>query len=1027
MHSRFLLKLHILIGLFLAGASINSFAQNRILSGSVKDDAGQPLPGAAVLSADGKRGGVTDIDGLFRVALNDSDKKVTISFMGFIPQTLDIAGLERIDVVLLPDNSALEEVVVIGYGTTKKTDLTGSVASVKMSDIEDTPSTSVDQALQGKVAGVDIMNTSGEPGAATSIRIRGSRSISASNEPLIVVDGVTDAVEDMSEINPDDIKSISVLKDASSTAIYGTRGSNGVIIITTKQGATARPTVTASVTFGVSQLARKLDIMDASELLRYRNDYLFIDNYIKAGSTSKLPSYDVTQFSNNTDWVDEITRTAFTETANLSVSGKNKKTKYYFSGAFNNTDGIVDGSGFKRGTARFSISHDFTKWMNVAFNASYTYMRNDPNKVNISGTNTYTGAIYLPPYMGPYDSVNPLYENGSKINTPRTLIDLTTNYKTRQNTSYTGEITLTPLKWLTIKSQNTFRPYYVQGFKYLPSTLSGRYEGQGGQAWRQEYRSMQLLTENTVTAKKKFGSHYVDGMIGFSASRMTTDDMQVTADGIIDDNFLWHNLNAVSSKEGYNITSSSYDIIRESVFARANWNFKERYYLTATVRGDACSAFAENNKWGFFPSAAFKWNISSEPFLRGARWLSTLALRASAGRTGNDAISAYRSRNIFTSTTSGAPLFNGGQGATLYPSRVSNPDLTWEKTTQFNLGVDFAILKERLSVTADVYYSRTTDLLLSVKTIQSTGFDNRFTNLGLTSNKGVELTIASRNIDRRKFGWTTEFTISHNSQMVEDIGHEDYVSLVESSGYMMYGYKSGYPLNALWGFQYEGVFHNEDEVKRNQILHSYVSQTGFSQNSTNYLSLVGRAKYADIDGDGSLSQADLVYLGQADPIVSGGLQNTFNIGKFKIGAYFAYSLGGKIYNYAELRMSGGYYTNQYRYMLDAWHPVRNPNSDIMRAGTGAYNVPSSFQVHDASYLRFKTLSVSYNWDFKKNKKSPIRGLTLGLTGENIFLWTKYNGFDPDVSTSSDNAALRRVDMGAYPRERSLVLNLKIRI
>ena len=1027
MKSRFLLRLHLLTVLFLAGTCYTSFAQSRRLSGSVKDEAGQPLPGAAVLSADGKRGGVTDIDGRFDIMLNDADKTVTVSFMGFLSKTENISGMQTLNVVLLPDTEALEEVVVIGYGTTKKTDLTGSVASVKMSDIEDTPSTSIDQALQGKIAGVEIMNTSGEPGASTSIRIRGSRSISASNEPLIVVDGVVDAVEDMSEINPDDIKSISVLKDASSTAIYGTRGSNGVIIITTKQGTTSRPNVTATLTFGVSHLARKLDIMDAAELLRYRNDYQYIDNYMSAGSTSQIPSYDMTKFVNNTDWVDEITRTAFSETANVSVSGKGRNTRYYFSGSFNNNEGIVDGSGFKRGTARLSIAHDFTKWLTVTLRANYTYLRQDPNKVNISGTNTYTGAIYLAPYMGPYDSVNPLYENGRKINTPRTLIEQTTYYKTRQNTSYTGEILLKPLKWLEIKSQNTYRPYYAQAYKYLPSTLPGRYEGQGGQASRTEYRSNQLLTENTVTAKKKFGSHYVDGMIGFSASKFTKDDLVVVADGIIDDTFLWYNMNAVSSKEGYTVTSSSYDIIRESVYARANWNYKGRYYLTATVRGDACSAFSENNKWGFFPSAAFKWNVTKELFLRKVRWIDNLALRLSAGQTGNDAISAYRSLNVFTSSTSGAPLFNGGQGATFYPTRVANPDLTWEKTASYNLGIDFSILDERLTITADAYYARTTDLLLSVQTIQSTGFDNRFTNLGLTSNKGVELTIASRNIERRKFGWTTEFTISHNSQMVEDIGHESFVSLVESSGYMMYGYKKGYPLNALWGFQHEGVFHNEEEIRRNQQLHTYVSQTGMANNESDYLKLIGRAKYADIDGDGSLSNDDLVYLGNADPVVSGGLQNTFNIGKLKIGAYLAYSIGGKIYNYAELRMSGGYYTNQYRYMLDAWHPVRNPNSNIHRAGIGAYNVPSSFQVHDASYLRLKTVSVSYDWDFRKKKKSIVRGLTIGLTGENIFLWTKYNGFDPDVSTESDNAALRRVDMGAYPRERSLVLNLKIRI
>jgi len=291
----------------------------------------------------------------------------------------------------------------------------------------------------------------------------------------------------------------------------------------------------------------------------------------------------------------------------------------------------------------------------------------------------------------------------------------------------------------------------------------------------------------------------------------------------------------------------------------------------------------------------------------------------------------------------------------------------------------------------------------------------------------VEITLASRNIVKRNFGWSTEFTISHNNQMVDNVGHEEYVSVMDSGGYMMYGYKKGYPLNALWGFQYEGVFRSVDEIRKNEITHSYVSQTSISKENPNYHTLLGRAKYADVDKDGVLSNDDLIFLGSADPILYGGLQNTFNIKNLSIGIYFAYSLGGKIYNFSELYMSGSYFTNQYRYMLDAWHPVRNPQSDIPRAGIGASHVPSSLQVHDASYLRLKTLSLSYNFDFKKYRKPVIKGLTIGVTGENLFLLTSYNGFDPDVSTSSETSTVRRADVGAYPRARQIVFNLQIKL
>ena len=1016
--------------LAMAGWSVPTLhAQNTtVITGTVIDETGLPMIGAGVLTADGKRGVITDLDGKYSISVSASDKVLSFSYIGYTTLQVVIDGRKVIDVTMNPDASnTLNEVVVIGYGTTKKSDLTGSVASMKMTDIENTPTTSVDQALQGKIAGVDVMSTSGEPGAGTSIRVRGTRSIEASNEPLIVVDGVVDAVMDLSEINPDDIESMSILKDASSTAIYGSRGANGVVIITTRKGVTVKPRLNAKVTFGVSTLARQLDIMNSSELIRYRNDYSYIDTYIQNPKASITAKYDLKDYPNDTDWIDAVTRTAFTTTGNVSVSGKGNQTSYFTSLAYNKTEGVVNGSGFFRMTGRFNISHDFTKWLSASLKANYTFAKENPNKANIGGTNMYTGVVYLAPYIGAYDEVNPLYENGTKINTPVVAIDQIEYLKTRQNASISGELTLKPIKGLVIKSQNTYTPHHVHVFKYSPSTLPNRYDGQGGLANRTEYNADQLMSENTATYKTKFGKdHSFDAMLGFSASTKTVQQMIVAANGIIDDGLKWNNLNAISSKEGYTVNSSNERIVRESLYTRINYNYSNRYYLTFTARGDGSSNFAANNKWGFFPSGAFKWNIGNEKFMRDFRWIDNLALRLSLGKTGNEAISAYRSLGVYSSSTSGA-VFEGSQGTGFYPSRVPNPDLTWEKTTMFNMGVDFSVLKDRISLTLDAYYSRTNDLLLTLKTIQSTGFENRFTNLGQTSNRGVEITIASRNIVKTNFGWSTEFTLSHNNQMVDNVGHEEYVSAMDSGGYMMYGYKKGYPLNALWGFQYEGVFHSIDEIRKNEITRSYVSQTSISKENPNYYTLLGRAKYADVDKDGVLSNDDLIYLGSADPVVYGGIQNTFMFDNLSVGVYFAYSLGGKIYNYSELYMSGSYYTNQYRYMLDAWHPVRNPDSDLPRAGIGTSHVPSSLQVHDASYLRLKTLSVSYNFDFKKYRKMMIKGLSVGLTGENLFLLTSYNGFDPDVSTSSETSTVRRADVGAYPRARQIVFNLQIKL
>lgn len=996
-------------------------AQQLQISGYVKDETGEALIGAGVVTADGKSGTVTDVNGHYTIVVGEADKILRFSSISYQIQEVFIDGRKTIDVVLKPDKSnVLNEIVVIGYGVAKKTDLTGAVSTVNMSDIEASPKTSIDQALQGRIAGVDVMNTTGEPGASTSIRIRGTRSINASNEPLIVVDGVLDAVSDMNEINSADVESISILKDASAAAIYGSRGANGVIIITTKKGVTSKPSITAKAEFGISQIARTIDYMNKDEFVRYLNDI----NYFRYSSSRTNPAYNASDYTNDTDWIKEITRVAPYQNYNLSLSGKfGNNFKYFASVAYNDQQGVIKKSSNQRFNSRLNLTFDFVKWFSLDLKLNFTYRSQDLNKANIGGTSFWDGAIYLSPIIGPEDTVNPLYENGTAINTPVAVINKVEKYRKQLTNNDVIEFTFRPVKGLTIKSQNALNVYQRHDYQFWPSSLPNRVEGEGSDAYRNEGDYITLNTENTVAYSNKFArKHNFNALIGFSAQKYNANNFSLKADGLLTDDLKWNNMAGVTSKENYTADSNSEQIVKESVFARVNYSYDGRYHLTMTGRFDGSSNFAQNHKWGFFPSAAFKWAAKQEQFLKHVRWLNELALRISAGRTGNDAIPSYRSLAAYTTTTS-SYLFDGMQGVSIYPNRVANPNLTWEKTTMYNIGLDMSFFKNRLGVTVEGYYSRTNDLLLNLQLIQSTGYSSRLTNIGETSNRGFEITIDGKIFEKPKFGWSAQLTLTHNKQMVNDIGQEDYVSVLNSPGntpFMMYGYKKGYPLNSLWGFQYAGVWHSESEVERNKVTKSYVSNT----TSSSPTEILGYPRYVDQNNDGILSEEDLIYLGNSDPILYGGLQNTFTIKNLRIGFFFSYSIGGKIYNYSELSMAGSYTTNQYRYMLDGWHPVRNPESDIPRAGTDDRMLPSSFIVHDASYLRLKSANISYRFDLSKKPKA-LRDITVGVSGTNLFLLSKYNGFDPDVSTS-DSSTLRRVDMGAYPQSRMIIFSLQIR-
>ena len=1013
----------------LTATCLLSAQEARTLSGKVVDENGEVLVGAGVMLPGGTRGTVTDLDGKYTLQLKADDAVISVSFMGYVTQEIVIGKRKTIDVSLKPDlTNKLNETVVIGYGTTKKQDLTGSVATVKMSDIDHLPITSVDQALQGRIAGVDIVGTSGAPGSSSSINIRGARSITASNEPLIVVDGVMDAVTDLSDINPSDIANISVLKDASSTAIYGSKGANGVIMITTRQGTTSRPTVNLKMEVGVSQIARNLDVMNTEEFVRYRNSSAQIDNLqlVDGQVITKptwVPGYDVADYSSDTDWIDAISRTAVYQNYYLSVAGKTKDGDYFGALAYTDDQGIIKGSGMERYSGRLNLTKRFSKWLHVGLRANFTYQNRDLNKAKFGGTNISNGAMYLSPTLGINDKHNPFYENGALINTPYASIMNEEYYQTKQHHNYTGIIRIVPIKQLSFRSQNNIQMAITDTYHYWPSWMPKKSASEGADAYRSNNDWMRLSTENTITYKEKFGkNHNFDAMAGFSAQKNTSRTMSITAKSMLNDESKWDNFAAIGSKENYTISSSLVKLVKMSGFARVNYNYANKYYLTATVRADGSSNFAANRKWGFFPSAALKWNIRQEDFLRYVRWLSQLELRVSYGRTGNDDIPSYRSMQAYSSGFS--YIFDGLNGPIYTPSRLDNPNLTWETTDQFNVALEAAMFSNRLNITLEGYVSKTKDLLLNVSTMNTTGYSSRLTNLGLTSNMGAELSIESRNIERSKFGWTTVFSIAHNSQMVDNIGNNNYVSTVTSAGnikYMMYGYKAGYPLNALWGFEYAGTVKNIQEYEDNLVTKKYV----YRDNYNSGVSALGHSRYIDQNNDGVLDNNDLVYLGNADPIISGGLQNNFYFGKLQLSLFFTYSYGGKMYNYSELYMGGGKYSNQYRYMLDSWHPTRNPNSDIPRAGdTANVMLPSSFQVHDSSFIRLQDLSLKYTFDLRKTK--VFRDLTLGVSGKNLYLWTKYNGYDPDVRAEEDGITLRRVDMNAYPTARKVVFSVNFK-
>lgn len=1003
---------------------ISSPRQNTKITGKVTDENNEPLIGVSIRLKNAQTGTISDEKGAFSISVPEKNAVLIFRYIGFEEIEAPVGANKTLKITMKKSTSKLDQIVVIGYGEVKKKDLTGAVSTVNLKDLEDIPVQRIDQMLQGRIAGAEIVSTSGEPGAGTSVRIRGTRSISATNEPLYVVDGVMDAVTNMNDINPEDIESIQVLKDASSTAIYGSRGANGVIMITTKKGRDGKNEFTFRATVGRSELPRYLDLMNAEEFAEMQNDrYFFASTANQIKPLEQYPFPDPASLGEGTNWTREITTKAPYSSYTFTASGGNKSTRYYFSGNYADEEGIIINSGVKRIQFRLNLDHTISKNVTAGVKLNYANIDRNLNKADI-GTQTlwYKSTIFLAPTMpaykqdGSFNDFNTQWYTGTLFDSPLSNAKLLRKDQQLKTFSPMGFIEASPIKTLKIRSSVSYYDQNRFDDNFSPSTLPTRSNrGSGAYAYKRAYRANNVLNENTITFNKTFNkAHRLDALYGFTVQKLWYTDMAVSGDGYFIDANNTNDLGSIPSKETVNLSSDLQDRGRLSHLGRLNYSYLGKYYLTFTGRYDAGSNFATDKKWAFFPSGALKWNLKEEKFLKDVSSIDQLAIRLSAGISGNDAISMYQSLSQLTATTSGY-IFDGAIPVAYYPSRIANPELTWEKTKSVNLGIDATFLKNKIDLSLELYAARTQDLLLSVQLPNQAGYGSRLTNIGRTTNSGIEFTLSTKNITRQKFYWNSSFTIAHNDQMVDDIGGLDRIaSYVNPYGgnYMMYGYVAGKPLNALWGMQYGGVWKNQAEIDKNDIDKSYVSaSTAFYQ--------PGRQRYIDQNKDGVLDNDDLVYLGNADPIIYGGLQNSFRFNRLYVNFFFNYSLGGKIYNPTELFMgTGTYLSNQYRYMVNAWHPVRNPNSDLPRAESKD-DIPNDRFIYDASFLRLKSVTATYVFDIKKLTANKVQEFKLSVSGNNLFLWKKYNGYDPEVSTESGNSTIRRMDNGAYPASRTI--------
>ncbi len=985
--------------------------QQKTVSGKVTDSSGTPLPGVTVVVKGTTQGVITGTDGSYSFTNVLSNATLVFSFVGMRAQEIPVNERAVINVTLTEEAIGIEEVVAIGYGTQKKISLTGAVTSVKPTSLPVGSVVRVDQMLQGRASGVLVTSTDGAPGATTSIRIRGNNSITAGSEPLYVVDGII-GEGDLNTLNPNDIASIEVLKDVSSTAIYGSRGSNGVILITTKRGQAGKDRININIQNGWQSLPREIAMLNGTEYAELLNESLTFRGQPAIFS-------DPSPFGEGTDWQKEITRTAPLTSVNLSMAG-GTKLKYYLSGNYYDQKGIILNSGIKRYQFRLNLDNEFSEKFKIGTSINLGNANTRNKTVQLAGGSAGSAlstSPVIPIYNedGEFSSIDPNPASVGEFNNPvaqATLPKNSTNSTTLQGNFFA---IYQPIKELSFKSTFGITASNTKNKNYTPGKLAyQRYTGQGGQAGISQSDGVTWQNENTLNFSKQLNEdNKFDVLAGITFQKGISEGLSASAIRFATDANTWNNL-STGDPLSRNIGSSysSWSIV--SFLARVNYSLKDRYLFTLVGRYDGSSRLGDNNKYASFPSAAFAWILSEEQFIKDLNIFSLLKLRTSYGISGNQAVGIYQTLPTLSATSF---VQGDAKSVALKPSRLENPDLKWETLSQFDLGVETGFYDNKLQIEIDYYKSLTKDLLLDQEIPQQSGYTTMLRNVGEVSNEGIELSVNTININRRQFQWKTIFNISSNRNKVVSLGTKDeiithrYNQGLQPDGIL----RVGEPIGSFYGAVTEGLWHSQEEITSVGTMPS---------------AQPGTRRYKDVDGSGKFSDgSDYIILGNGNPKFFGGIGNTFKYKNIELDFFFQGTYGNKIYNgWAAYNGSSDPTTNQFEDAVNRWRPD-NPDSDIPRAGgnfQGSERTPSDKWIFDGSYLRLKTLSINYTLPLNQYKNSIIQNISLSLTGNNLWLLSGYDkGYDPEVNTFGTSSILRGYDYAAYPNYRSFSLGINV--
>lgn len=1054
----------ILYLLLLIVAPCSIYAQSYQISGKVTDaNDGSPMPGVTV-QTQARVGVMTDDDGSYSIKANKGDI-LTFSFIGMVPQSIKVESGKNIDVALVEDNVALEEVIVVGYGTTKKTDLTGSVSSLAGDKLKEVPVANFDQAMQGKLAGVQVTSNSGTPGAATTIRVRGTTSITSGNEPLYVIDGVPmsgsgttiggfdwaggsngqNRVNPLAAISPSDIISINVLKDASASAIYGAAGANGVVMVTTRRGKAGEVKITYDGYASVSSIPKTLDMMNLRQYAVYQQE-LFKD----MGRESDLSDYfkDPSILGKGEDWQKAVFRDAWAQSHNVSVNGGSEKLQFAVSAGWMNQDGVVIGSNFERFNTRLNFDAQAKSWLKLG--GSLAYSRTDETiTLNDGGDGVIMNALMMGPNVPVYDMngdyAGPDSTEGVSWN-PVAIAMQRSNKLLRNRIMGNFFASANITKDLVFRAEYSFDASNNTNKAFHPTYEWGALKNEINKIMQRDEQSFFWVQTDYLTWNKTFDKHNVTVMAGFEAQKSAWEGTMLIKDKLTTDDI------HVIGKDGSYVSNDGWkdESTQASFFGRANYSFNDRYYLTATIRRDGSSKFGDNNKWGTFPSLAAAWRASGESFLSENPTISNLKLRLGYGMVGNSNIETYLYGSSMQVTTT--PFGSGYRS-----EKIANPDLKWEASVQYNVGIDLGLFNNRLDLSVDAYYKTTKDLLLQVSIPSYLGgsewndIRSPYANIGKVDNKGVDISLNAHIIkSSNNFNWNSNVVFSLNRGEVKALNDDSQAIYGALDWYSEFQTatitKVGHPIGVFYGYKTEGLFKDKEDI----LSHS-VQKADPTNSKINYVNKtggvwVGDIKFVDLNDDGYINTEDQTIIGDPNPDFTFGFNNNFSYRDFDLAFSITGSIGGDILNYSKSRIEGqvSIWNNQSVSVINrAQIGLRDPNgsqtdpdnvyllnpwADVPRAATNDVNGNNRMSdrfIEDGSYVRLSNISLGYTIPKKILKKFNVDRLRVYVSAQNLFTITGYSGYDPEIGAYNQSALRQNVDMGHYPTPRMFTFGLNL--